>query len=534
MDGHRYTKKLIGPFRCRNCNSMGYYDYVMQKDICYYCGNPDLDKGIGQEIDSTAAEAITCCAMEELERAEQLILECKKTNRKAVPTRLAEIAYAVVRDWERPDVRRAERTKYRSEARALMDRFLKPDGMVDAQENRFFLTMYSHNDSDALALLLSIYDLIASQVSASEEDPVRESEKAVSEKLEKAPEDSETPGIHTMMEQRAWLCYDMLIPESLETFIGRNIVMVQALEKGDWVRAKVIAQTAASCIYGGSFKGRALQLILRQYPPEEGKMQLLSQIADRESLNLVTARWILGYLQSTQDPTGIRMEIVRRSAAANAFLGVGAVKYLLPDARAQGLEDELFEIICSAPSQVEQLEALRYLLEAGKVNELNGLLDAMLKSSRRPSIQADLFHDFLLRMDLGGSDKASVLSRIMSMPGGTLLKRGITRTSLCEALDHMEDRLKVLDVILTPERPIDPRTGEAYILHCSQDGEGKVEIVRKMAAAGFRILAPEQFRERYLSESADDEKTCLGILDVLNLNKKSPGGKGRRSRFLFW
>jgi hypothetical protein len=323
----------------------------------------------------------------------------------------------------------------------------------------------------------------------------------------------------------------MLIPESLNTLTGRNIVLVQALENEDWARAKAVVLAGAPCKNGIIFKGRALQLILSKYPPEEGKEQILDKIADKEAIEQISVEWMTDYLRTTRDPFGIRMEIARRSAGTSTFSGTGLVKYLLPDAKKEGREQELLEIVCNVPRQEEQKEAFRYLLENRLVNEMNALLDAMQKASHRPYLESEMFRDFLLCKDLSGEDKASVVQRIMALPGATLLKRGVTEIYLCEADDQAEDRMKVLDILLTSKYPIYPNIGEEYIRHCSQDKEIKIEIVRKMISTGFRILSPDIFYERYMAAGTDNESTKKQILAALNISFHNTKN---RKRYSFW
>ena len=524
-----------GSYTGRNCGARGYFDVIKLCDVCDHCNNPDFDYDDGENVDSRAGLVLIACAQGRLNDASRLLEECRIRNSSAIATTLAEIAYANSRYGtsraQSPEVR----SLYLMNARKQLGMCLDSTGLVSPSETRLYRTLArSSFGDDALAVLMSIYDMASSL--AEEGNPGteqsgsgRESDSALGKKG-----NTEQNLLPEFMRVRAELCYKILRPEHLLTSLGRHMVLHAALMGEDWSRAAEIAANPIDCLYGANYRGDALNEILCFYPSWERKETLVRSIADRRAMGELPADNLIHYFSATQDPLDIRLEVARRSAGTAAFVGGDRLlEFLYEPAKAEGRERELFEVICAVSGRRGQPAALKYMLENTWITALDGFLEVLGTASRRPVFEADAFRGFLLRGDLPGEQKASVLSRIMTLPAATLLKRGIGKIYLCEANENLGDRLKVIDVIFTKDNPADTDTMERYLLRCTQDGPAKAQIIEKLFSSGTRLTSPGGMKERYLAESMDDAQTRSAVLSILS-GDRSGRRRKKRSPFHFW
>lgn len=518
MINYREQHIHLGQFECKNCGAHnGYYDVDELRDVCPHCGNPDFKRNDGENVDGSAIRVFNFCASDDLENALSELNKCKTQNPASIATVLADLAYAFS-EYNRYGNRDIN-SIYGQKVNMLIDKFLNTNGLVDRHEVRLFETMYRSAQNDALAVLTSIYDIAAqreAEMHSQKTEYVATNEKsASSENIGSAPpqNDSLSP-----IKKRAHACYKLVNSEYLTTPLARQVILTAALERHDWKRARIIATNKTPCFYGRLRKGFALIPILNKYPESEEKELLVSQIADKtalESLSDSDVHFLESYLETTKDSFLIKLAAIRNSPKTNAFLGGGKLLDLLVyDAKALGLEQNLFAVICSASTSAK-IEALQYLLSKNLFNDFDKLISAFGESQKTflYDMHAEAFRPFLIRQDVSSDYKIAVLNSIEKYRITSRFGRHIRAIYLCDATDTAAERMKVLSTMITREKPLDPETFKEYVLHCKQDGLMKPDIVEAIIAAGSRI--PSDLCEQYLSESMDDVDVQKRIIAAL-------------------
>lgn len=458
-------------FIARKCACGGKLEFDPQKKIwiCKYCGTvvereATFDKvqvdGI-EGINDVVRQALMDVANNKMDAATRNLEDCERKNHKHVGTVIAHISYnlSMISCAKTPDEARGYLDKVKIYAKRLQTEF-----PVIAEDEINLYEAFGEGVADIYANLMVVFDTLndAGRV------------EYISSKLHAG--------------------------EIFSEYANKNLLKI-ALKRKNYEIAETVINNKNHID-----KKISLQEIMTNYPIQDKKAELIEKLFSAQIAEAVGKGFFEQYFATSEDTIRIKTMVISKLVATDLRCNSEAIVKSLHNQMTNYDEAKnVFSTLYEAKVSDQETEAL--LVFCLMVNKayyvLNAYLDALTEKKIFVQLSSRAVISFLDDSQLGANEKRDILVKMFGFEMDAKSKDAIYNYYLNNNKDSKEDRLVIIDTLITPGCPISNNTVKNYVVKTAHDEENKLEIIQHIFEMGINKTYLGDLLSEYLLSSSD-------------------------------
>ena len=484
-------------FVARKCACGGKleFDPVKKIWICKYCGTvvereATFDKvhvdGI-EGINDVVRQTLKDVANQKMESAFRNLEDCERKDHQHVGTLIASISYYLAN---------ISHAKTKDEAKASLDkvkiyakRFKEQFPVVEVEEINLYES-FGDGTADVIANLIAVFDTLGDQ-------------------------------------GRVEYLTGKLKPEEVFSAYSNKALLKISIKQGRYDLVDAIIANV-----GHVDRKSALVEVMDNYPNNEKKGELIQKLFDAKVAEELSKKYFEGYFSQSQDSVETKCKVIALLNGTNIHCSADAVvKSMADQITGYDVAKLLFSTIYDARISDQETEGLLVfcLIDDKSYDVQAAFFDVLIEKKVFVQLNGRTVIAFLDSAGFPADEKVDVLQKMLSFQMENKALDSIYNYYLNNNADMPEDRVKIIDALLTEGAPISSNTVKNYFLRTKIDGERKPEVVEKIFATGINKTYLGDLLAEYLlhTEDSDEQKKIISDYLISQGFKMDSGALGQ-------